>query len=134
MKVKGFTEEESKATGTGTPSRPLEFTNNTQRRNFMQQDASTKTKDCQGLRDATEAVVLLALYLQGWKEESTRNPEQFVFRAWKGYSFEILNRLQAEGMIFQKKGMKSVLLNPEAQKMAESLKMVLFDALGVDHD
>ena len=120
MTVKSFTEEERRDRGSGTPVLSLDESNNA---------LATMTPE-----EATKAVVLLAIYLQSWDEESTRNPGEFVLRAWKGYKFDILNNLQAEGMIFQKKGMQSVLLNPKALKAAESLKTLFFTMLGVDHD
>lgn len=137
MSVKVVTEEESKVKGGGERKRPLESRHHTGGGNSTQPEPTDGHRffgEAVTSEDATAAVVLLALYLQGWREASARDPKQMVLRAWKGYNFDILNRLQADGMIFQKKGMKSVLLNPDAQTLAESLKLVLFDTLGVDHD
>jgi len=120
MLTRNFTEEERRDSGSVTPVQGLEETNNA---------LAAMTPE-----EAIKAVVLLAIYLQSWDEESTRNPGEFVLRAWKGYKFDILNELQAEGMIFQKKGMQSVLLNPKALKPAESLKTLFFSMLGVNHD
>ena len=119
MTTKIFTEEERRDFGSVTSVQGLEEANNV---------LAAMTPE-----EATKAVVLLAIFLQGWKEESTRNPGEFVLRAWKGYKFDILNELQAEGMIFQKRGMQSVLLNPKGLKAVEPLKNLFFSMLGVNH-
>jgi len=63
---------------------------------------------------------LLLIYLTGWEEDSTRQPGKKVFRAWKGYLFDILNELERENLIRQFP--KSLILTEEGKKKAEGLK------------
>ena len=65
---------------------------------------------------------LLLIYLSGWEEDSRKNPGEKVFRAWKGYLFEVLNSLEDENFILQFGNSKSVIVTTEGQKLAEQLK------------
>jgi hypothetical protein len=63
---------------------------------------------------------LLLIYLSGWYEDSTRVPGKKVFRAWKGYLFDILNELERDSLIQQFR--KSLILTDEGLKKAKGLK------------
>ena len=63
---------------------------------------------------------LLLIYLSGWYEDSTRVPGKKVFRAWKGYLFDILNELERDSLIRQYR--KSLILTDEGLKKAKGLK------------
>ena len=65
---------------------------------------------------------LLLLYLSGWEEDSRKNPGEKVFRAWKGYLFEVLNTLEDENFILQFGNSKSVIVTQEGKTLAEQLK------------
>ena len=67
-------------------------------------------------------LTLLLLYLSGWEEDSRKDPGQKIHRAWKGYSFEIINQLEEEALIEQVRNAKSVLLTAEGLKEAQQLK------------
>lgn len=67
-------------------------------------------------------LTLLLLYLSGWEEDSRKDPGQKVRRAWKGYTFEIINELEENGLIQQVRNAKSVLLTAEGLKEAQQLK------------
>jgi hypothetical protein len=38
-----------------------------------------------------QELTLLLIYLTGWEEDKRNSPGEKVFRAWKGYKFEILD-------------------------------------------
>jgi len=63
---------------------------------------------------------LLLIYLSGWYEDSTKVPGKKVFRAWKGYLFDILNELERDSLIRQYR--KSLILTDEGLKKARGLK------------
>jgi len=63
---------------------------------------------------------LLLIYLSGWYEDSTKVPGKKVFRAWKGYLFDILNELERDSLIRQYR--KSLILTEEGLKKAKGLK------------
>jgi hypothetical protein len=58
---------------------------------------------------------LLLMFLTGWEEESRQKPGEKVFRAWKGYLFEVLNRLADDKLIVQFANHKSVMLTEACQ-------------------
>ena len=37
---------------------------------------------------------LLTMFLGGWQEDSRKNPEEKIYRAWKGFLFEVTNELE----------------------------------------
>jgi hypothetical protein len=68
-------------------------------------------------------LTLVLIYLTGWEEDKRNAPGEKVFRAWKGYKFEVLDELQSQGLIHQIPGGKSLLLNEKGkQKALELLK------------
>lgn len=64
-------------------------------------------------------LTLLLLYLTSWKEKDVLNED--ICRSWKGYSFEILDELNEEDLIFGSKRAKSVYFTEEGIKRAEEL-------------
>jgi hypothetical protein len=64
---------------------------------------------------------LVLIYLNGWEEDKRNAPGEKVFRAWKGYKFEILDELQGQGFIWQIPGGKSLLLNDKGKQKAMEL-------------
>lgn len=65
---------------------------------------------------------LLLMYLTGWEEDSRNSPGEKVFRAWKGYLFEVLNELEEENLVKQFKNAKSLILTDAGKQTAEKLK------------
>ena len=71
-------------------------------------------------------ITLLLIYMTGWEEESRKNPGEKVFRAWKGYMYEIVNKLADENLIIQWANTKSLLLTDAGRAKAEQLKKKIF--------
>jgi hypothetical protein len=65
---------------------------------------------------------LLLIYLTGWEEEKRNSPGEKVFRAWKGYKFDVLDDLERQRLIFQIPGGKSLFLTEEGKQKAEVLR------------
>lgn len=71
-------------------------------------------------------LTLVLIYLTGWEEDKRNAPGEKVFRAWKGYKFEILDELQSQDLISQIPGGKSLFLHEKGQQKAlELLKKYL---------
>jgi len=66
-------------------------------------------------------LTLLLIYLTGWEEDKRNAPGEKVFRAWKGYKFEVLDELQSKCLILQIPGGKSLLLNDKGKQKAREL-------------
>jgi hypothetical protein len=62
------------------------------------------------------------IYLTGWEEDKRNSPGEKVFRAWKGYKFEILDEIQNQQLIFQIPGGKSLFLTDKGKQKAEELR------------
>lgn len=77
---------------------------------------------------------LLLMYLTGWEEDSRQKPDEKIFRAWKGYLFEVLNKLADEKMIVQFQNTKSVTLTEAGKQKAQQLKDQFFSEKGANHD
>ncbi len=69
-----------------------------------------------------QELILLLIYLTGWEEDKRNAPGVKIFRAWKGYNFEILNALEQQRLICQIPGGKSLLLTDEGKQKVERLK------------
>jgi hypothetical protein len=69
---------------------------------------------------------LLVLYLSGWEEDSRKNPEQKIFRSWKGFLFEILNEFEEHELITQHRNSKSVVFTAAGRQKAEEIKRKYF--------
>ncbi|MDQ1354306.1 MAG: Transposase [Acidobacteriota bacterium] len=67
----------------------------------------------------TKDLNLIMIYLNGWEEESRKDPGGKVFRAWKNYPFDVLNELERENMIRQYP--KSLIVTKEGKTKAEGL-------------
>lgn len=80
-----------------------------------------------------EELCLLLMYLTGWEEDSRQKPGEKVFRAWKGYLFEVLNRLADDKLIVQFANTKSVTLTEAGKQRARQLKEQLFSEKGASH-
>ncbi len=76
---------------------------------------------------------LLLLFLTGWEEESRQKPGEKIFRAWKGYLFEVLNRLADEKLIVQFANTKSVTLTEAGKQRAKQLKEMFFSEKGTSN-
>jgi hypothetical protein len=63
-------------------------------------------------------LALTLIYLSAWKEE---NFDTEVYRAWKGYGFDILDQLKEEGLIGFSNKAKSVVLSAEGIENAKKL-------------
>jgi len=74
------------------------------------------------LNDEIKELNLLLLYLSGWEEESRNEPGKMLYRAWKGYLFDVLNELAEEELIIQNMKYKSVLLTDKGIERAKEVK------------
>ena len=75
-----------------------------------------------------EELTLLLMYLTSWEEdgyaadENNMLIEAKIKTCWKGYSFDIINKVMDEKYLyFSKYKNKSVSLTPEGEKLAEEL-------------
>lgn len=73
---------------------------------------------------------LLLMFLTGWEEDSRQKPGEKIFRAWKGYLFEVLNRLADDKMIVQFQNTKSITLTEAGKQRARQLKEQIFSEKG----
>ncbi len=80
------------------------------------------------MNEKVEELTLLLMYLTSWDEESlfydeNGNLDKVVIKnAWKGYSFDAINKLTENGYLFSSKYKnKSVTLTKKGEKLAESL-------------
>jgi hypothetical protein len=62
-------------------------------------------------QERLEELTLLVAYLSSWEEN--RGAGSRVRRAWKGFRVEVLERLQAQGLLTQGRSSKSLLLTDE---------------------
>ena len=80
-----------------------------------------------GESEVLEDVVLVLLYMFSWKEKVA--PDFSVARAWKGYSFDVLDSLQEKGYISSSHKAKSVIITDEGLKKAVKLKQKMLPLL-----
>lgn len=73
------------------------------------------------MADRIKDLSLLLIYLSGWEEDSRNNPGEKIYKSWKGYRFETLNRLEEEKMIRQFHNGKMLILTPEGLAAAKDL-------------
>jgi hypothetical protein len=66
-------------------------------------------------------LTLLLIYLTGWEEDKRNSLGKKVFRAWKGYRFEELDKLQSQDLIQQVPGGKSLVLYEKGKEKAREL-------------
>ncbi len=73
-----------------------------------------------------EELTLLLMYLTSWEEEgyvrdeNDEIKEDKVKTCWKGYSFDIINKLTDENYLYFSKG-KSVTITKKGEKLAKEL-------------
>jgi hypothetical protein len=65
-------------------------------------------------------LTLFLLYVQSWREKVGES--SYVTRSWKGYDFNVLDRLAEEGYISSSRRAKSVILTDDGLKKGEKLK------------
>ncbi len=75
-----------------------------------------------------EELTLLLMYLTSWEEESLYYDENdnlnkcMLKNCWKGYSFDVMNKLTDKGYLYPSKYKnKSVTLTKEGMELAEEL-------------
>ncbi len=70
---------------------------------------------------------LALMHLTGWEEETIT--KEAIYRAWKGYDFDVLDTLRDEGLIDHSNKAKSLYLmqkgEDKAKEIVEKLKNVL---------
>jgi hypothetical protein len=69
--------------------------------------------------DLLEELTLLCLYLGSWEEPAIGRT---IHRAWKGFRFEVLDALEARGLITQTRRAKSLTLTEEGLQRAKELE------------
>jgi len=73
-----------------------------------------------------EELTLLLMYLTSWEEngyvrdENDMIKETKIKTCWKGYSFDVINKLTDEEYLYFSKG-KSVSLTPKGNELAEKI-------------
>lgn len=73
-----------------------------------------------------EELTLLLMYLTSWEEkgfivdENGIPKESRVKICWKGYSFDVINKLTDNDYLYYSKG-KSVTITPEGEELAKKL-------------
>lgn len=73
-----------------------------------------------------EELTLLLMYLTSWEEkgfirdENDEIKERKVKICWKGYSFDVINKLTDENYLYFSKG-KSITLTHEGEELAKKL-------------
>ena len=80
------------------------------------------------MNERIDELTLLLMYLTSWDEESLFYDENgnldkgVIKNAWKGYSFDAINKLTENGYLYPTKYKnKSVTLTKEGENLAESL-------------
>jgi len=66
-----------------------------------------------------EELTLLLLYLTSWEE--TEDVIEATLRSWKGYPFEVLNKLTDDDLIIDSKRAKSIYFTKEGERKAREL-------------
>lgn len=66
-----------------------------------------------------QQLTLLLIYLNAWKEKDITGAS--IYRAWKGYDFEVIDRLKEEGDIEFSKTAKSLYISENGIRKAEAL-------------
>jgi DNA-binding PadR family transcriptional regulator len=76
-----------------------------------------------------EDLTLLLLCAQSWREKIGES--LYVTRSWKGYDFDILDRLAERGYIIGSRRAKSVTLTDQGVKRGEALRRRLLTKVKV---
>jgi len=74
-----------------------------------------------------EDMILVLLYIFSWREKV--NPNLVTIRSWKGYSFDVLDKLEENGYISSSRRAKSVIINEKGLEKARELKETMLAAL-----
>ncbi len=77
--------------------------------------------------DLLHDLTLAMLYLTSWEEKGPGGP---VRRSWKSYDWDVINRLDSEGLISTSHRAKSAYLSDEACRRAEEIVARLEEAWG----
>ena len=77
-------------------------------------------------KENTKELCLALMFLTGWEEDSRKTPGEKIFRAWKGYLFELINALADDKLIIQFANAKSVLLTDAGAERAKQIVAKLF--------
>lgn len=77
-------------------------------------------------KENTKELCLALMFLTGWEEDSRKTPGEKIFRAWKGYLFELLNALADDKFIIQFANTKSVVLTDAGVERAKQILAELF--------
>jgi hypothetical protein len=74
--------------------------------------------------DKIKDLHLLLMYLTGWEDEKRNSAGEKIFRAWRGYNFEILNALEEQKLIrqYRNANSRSLIVTEEGKQKAEGLK------------
>ncbi|WP_026039085.1 DUF6429 family protein [Sporolactobacillus vineae] len=72
----------------------------------------------EGRNQQIKDLTLILLYLTSWEEAKN---ELKTFRSWKGYNFNSLNELEAQGLISGSRKSKSVYFSDEGINKAKKL-------------
>ena len=76
-----------------------------------------KVSPDQALHDLTLAMI----YLTSFKEKSRLRSEDQLFRAWKSYDWDTLDKLSEEDLIIDRHGNKSLYLTKEGEQKAKEI-------------
>ncbi len=71
--------------------------------------------------DIIDELQLLLIYLVGWEEDSHKEPGGKIFKSWKGYSFEILDKLEESGFIIHTGSTKLLILTDAGKRRAQQI-------------
>jgi hypothetical protein len=75
------------------------------------------------VEEKIKELTLLLLYLTSWEEKAGNDT---INRSWKGYPFEILDKLNEQDYIYGSKTSKSVYLSDEGMNLAKELEKKYF--------
>lgn len=71
-------------------------------------------------KDKVDEMALALIFLHSFQEEYVKG--EFITRAWKDLSWEVMNRLHEKGYISDPKGKaRSVVLTDEGEKLSKEL-------------
>jgi len=80
---------------------------------------NNKMKENEVTQEQLEDLTLLMIFLQSWKEKLFDGTE--ILRAWKGYDFNVLNKLNDKEFVNDKPGNKSLYLTEKGIKKSKEI-------------
>jgi hypothetical protein len=92
---------------------------------MSQKKDQTKEKKQVVTDEKKQEVTLLLIFNAGWEEDSRKEQGKKVFRAWKGYLFETIDKMHDEQLIYVPRGTKSLFLLEKGQKRADDFYSAL---------